>query len=177
VKPTLRLSITIATLACIVVLAGCSDAAPDESEESADPPAPQAETTQPADSPDVPESTNLLDELQAADYTEWTPAPGNESPVPAAGPHGDEVQILLDPIADEGLAAGGDQWPLDSIIAKDIFRQGELIQIAAMKKTADGWYWGEWDAQGRPIAEGIAVEPCEGCHADGTDGTLGVVLE
>ncbi len=97
-------------------------------------------------------------------YTGWTPAPGNESRVAAKGPHGDEVQILLDPTAEQGLASGGDRWPLGSIIAKDIFQDGKLVQIAAMKKTAKGWYWGEWDAQGKPVVEGLAAEPCEGCH-------------
>jgi hypothetical protein len=176
-KSGLRLLVTSATLTCVIALAGCGAAPTDEPVPSADPPAPQTETAQPGDSGDKPEPVNLLDELLAADYTKWSPAPGNESRVAAKGPHGDEVQILLDPAAEEALASGGDRWPLGSIIAKDIFRNDELIQIAAMKKTADGWYWGEWDAQGKPIAEGVAVEPCEGCHADGTDGTLGVMLK
>lgn len=176
-KPGLRHLITFATLTCVVTLVGCGAAPAEEPVPSTEPPASQTQTTQPNDPAEVPEPVNLLEELKAADYTGWTPAPGNESPVAAKGPHGDEVQILLDPTAEEGLASGSNQWPLSSIIAKDIFRNGELIQIAAMKKTADGWYWGEWDAQGNPIAEGIAVEPCEGCHASGTDGTLGVALK
>jgi hypothetical protein len=176
-KSGLRLVAASTTLAIVIALAGCGAAQTDEPAQGDDPPAPEAESSQPSEPDDVTEPANLLDEIQAADYTAWTPAPGNESPVPAQGPHGDEVQTLLDPTAEEGLASGGDQWPLDSVIAKDIFRDGELIQIAAMKKTADGWYWGEWDAEGDPIVEGIAVEPCEGCHADGTDGTLGVVLK
>lgn len=176
-KSALRLLVASAMLACFIVLAGCGAAATDEPVPSADLPAPQTGTAQPSDSAKVSKPVNLLDELKASDYTKWTPAPGNKSPVAAKGPHGDEVQILLDPTAEEGLAGGGDRWPLDSIIAKDIFRNGELIQIAAMKKTADGWYWGEWDARGKPIAEGLAAEPCEGCHAEGTDGTLGILLK
>ncbi len=176
-KSDLRLLVASATLACVLALAGCGAAPPDEQVPSADPPAPQTETTLSSDSAEVPKPVNLLDELKTSDYTKWTPAPGNESPVAAKGPHGDEVQILLDPTAEEGLAGGGDRWPMDSIIAKDIFRNGELIQVAAMKKTADGWYWGEWDAQGKPIAEGLAAEPCESCHVEGTDGTLGVLLK
>ena len=176
-KPGLRPLLVSATLICVIALAGCGAASPDEPAQSTEPPAPQTETNQPSDSADAQESVNLLDELKAAEYTKWAPAPGNESRVAAKGPHGDEVQILLDPTAEQGLALGGDEWPVGSIIAKDIYRGGKLIQIAAMKKTADGWYWGEWDAQGSPIAEGLAVEPCEGCHAGGTDGTLGVVLK
>ncbi|MDY0339964.1 MAG: hypothetical protein RBS17_01960 [Coriobacteriia bacterium] len=176
-KSSLRLLVSSATLTCVIVLAGCGAASPDESAQSPDLSASQTEASQPIDSADVSAPVDLLAEIKAADYTKWTPAPGNESRVAAKGPHGDEVQILLDPIAEEGLASSGDQWPLDSIVAKNIFRDGELVQIAAMKKTVEGWYWGEWDAQGKPIVEGVAVEPCEGCHADGTDGTLGVVLE
>lgn len=176
-KPGTRLLVTCAALACVLALAGCGASAPDESAQDPVRPEPQTETDQPDDPAESAEPTNLFDELKAADYQKWTPAPGNESKVAARGPHGDEVQIRLDPIAEQALAAGGDEWPLDSVIAKDIFRNGELIQIAAMKKTTDGWYWGEWDAQGEPIAEGIAVEPCESCHADGTDGTLGVILK
>ena len=175
-KSDLRLIIVSATLACAIALAGCGATPPNEPAQGAGTPAPQTETSQPSATADVSEPVNLLDELKAADYTQWKPAPGNESRVAAKGPHGDEVQILLDPTAEKGLASGG-EWPLDSIIAKDIFQDGELVQIAAMKKTADGWYWGEWDEQGTPIAEGVAVEPCEGCHASGTDGTLGVVLK
>ena len=121
-------------------------------------------------------SIDLYGEITAAAYTEWAPAPGYSTRQAAKG-HGDEVQILLDPTAEKSLAEGAAEWPVGALIAKDIYRAGELIQIAAMKKTDKGWYWGEWNAQGEPIVEGLAVEPCEGCHADGTDGTLGVTLE
>jgi hypothetical protein len=172
-----RLLVISAVLVCAIALTGCGSAAVDEPTQNGDRPATPAEPGQPTDSGAAPEPVDLFDELKATDYTKWAPAPGNESRVAAKGPHGDEVQILLGPIAREGLESGGDSWPLGSIIAKDIFRDGELVQIAAMKKTAEGWYWGEWDAQGDRIAEGLAVEPCEGCHASGTDGTLGVVLK
>lgn len=171
-----RFIVVAATLACVIALAGCGSAQSGDPAQGDDFSEQGTESGQPGEGVGVTEPSGLLDEIQAADYTMWTPAPGNESRMPARGPHGDEVQILIDPTAEEGLASGGAQWPLGSIIAKDIFRDGELIQIAAMKKTADGWYWGEWDSVGNPIVEGIAVEPCEGCHSDGTDGTLGVVL-
>ena len=173
-KSPTRYLILCAAVACMIGLTGCSAAVPNESADNVEQPAPQAQTT---DSAAASEPVNFFDDLKAAGYTQWTPAPGNESRVAAKGPHGDEVQILLDPTAEQGLASGGDRWPLGSIIAKDIFRDGKLVQIAAMKKTAKGWYWGEWDAQGKPVVEGLAVEPCEGCHKDGTDGTLGVALK
>ena len=173
-KSRLRIVFVSAALACLIALAGCGAAS---DEQVPDSPAPMTEPREPSGTAGAQEPFDLFDEITAADYTRWTPAPGNESRVVAKGPHGDEVQILLDPTAEKGLAAGGNRWPLNSVIAKDIYQNGALIQIAAMKKTADGWYWGEWDAQGRPVAEGLAVEPCEGCHAAGTDGTLGVVLK
>jgi len=172
----LRLAVLTAGLLCVIALVGCSAAPDDQADKNASPPAPQIEPTQPIQPPDEQEPESLLDEITGANYQQWAPAPGYESRVAAKGPHGDEVQILLDPTAAEGLAGGGDRWPQDSVIAKDVYQDGELIQIAAMKKTAEGWYWGEWDAQGEQIAEGLAVEPCQGCHANGTDGTLGVVL-
>ncbi len=156
----------MAAAALAIALAGCTASPPPQSEQDA-----------PAAQPQEQEVMSLFDELKAAEYTGWAPAPGYASPQPAKGPHGDQVQILLDPTAEQGLADGGGEWPIGAVIAKDIFQAGELVQIAAMKKTADGWYWGEWDPEGEPIAEGIAIEPCEGCHAAGTDGTLGVSLK
>lgn len=176
-KPSTGLLALSVILACAIALVGCGAAEPEVPTPSPVPSETQTETTPPTEPAEEPAPVDLLEEIKAADYARWTPAPGNENRVAAKGPHGDEVRILLDPTAEKGLASGGDRWPVDSIIAKDIYRDGELIQIAAMKKTADGWYWGEWDAQGKPIVEGVAAEPCEGCHAAGTDGTLGVVLE
>lgn len=175
-KSRVRLAFTSAALACVIVLAGCS-AASDDRSLPADGPAPVTESSQPSGSAEGQGTFDLFDEITTADYTRWTPAPGYESRVAAKGPHGDEVRILLDPTAKQGLAAGGGQWPMNSVIVKDIYQNGALVQIAAMKKTTDGWYWGEWDARGRPVVEGLAAEPCEGCHASGTDGTLGVALK
>ncbi len=175
-KSRLRIVVTSAALACVIAASGCGTAS-DEQSQLPDSPVPLTEPSEPSATAEGQEPLNLFDEITAADYTQWTPAPGNASRVVAKGPHGDEVQILLDPTAETALASGGGQWPLNSMIAKDIYQNGALVQIAAMKKTAGGWYWGEWDAQGKPIAEGLAAEPCEGCHASGTDGTLGVVLK
>lgn len=128
--------------------------------------------------PVEPAGTGLLGELQEAGYQDWRPAPGYEELQPAEGPHGDEVQTLLNPTAEQALAEGGSEWPVGTVIAKDIYRDGALIQIAAMKRVEEGWYWGEWNADGEPVIdEGLKAEPCESCHADGTDGTLGVTLE
>ncbi len=167
-----RLVVAVSVAACALAVAGCTASAP-----PAPAPAPTP-TPNPATSPPAQaEPAALFDEIKAAGYTSWKPAPGYETLQPAKGPHGEEVQVFLDPAAEKGLADGGAQWPMDAVIVKDIYQGGELIQIAAMKKTADGWYWGEWTAQGEPVAEGLAIEPCQSCHASGTDGTLSVQLK
>ncbi|MDZ4179748.1 MAG: hypothetical protein U1E29_11055 [Coriobacteriia bacterium] len=162
----MRAALLLSSAACLLLLAGCGT----------DTQAPPSQTSS-APPPEISESVDLYAEIIVAAYTEWAPAPGYSSRQSARGPHGEEVQIFIDPTAEETLAGGAAEWPTGAIIAKDIYRAGELIQIAAMKKTDGGWYWGEWDALGEPIAEGLRVEPCEGCHASGTDGTLGVTLE
>lgn len=159
-----RVACATLLIVMLTMLSGCGQdtQAPPTGQPAADAPASQAD---------------LFDELNQASYTQWAPAPGYETRQPAKGPHGDEVQILLSPAAEQALAGGGAEWPTDSVIAKDIYSGGELAQVAAMKKTAQGWYWGEWNADGTPVAEGLAIEPCEGCHAEGTDGTLGITLQ
>lgn len=132
-----------------------------------------------APSPQRPqvEPKKLYDQIIEGDYGSWEPAPGYKERQKARGPHGDQVQIFLDPIAEAALAAGESSWPVDAVIVKDIWRDGRLVQIAAMRKTADGWYWGEWDPEGEPSVEGLKAEPCNSCHARGSDGTLAVELE
>jgi hypothetical protein len=124
-----------------------------------------------------PAEEDLYGEIRELDYESWATAPGHQSRQKARGPHGDEVQVRLSPEAEDALADGVDVWPVGAVIVKDVYRDGALEQIAAMKKTNEGWYWGEWDSRGEPIAEGLRIDLCEGCHRRGTDGTLAVSLE
>lgn len=125
-----------------------------------------------------PQTTeDLYGEIRESGYESWAVAPGYETRQAARGPHGDEVQISLSPTAEEALAAAADGWPVGAVIVKDVFRDGNLEQIAAMKKTGEGWYWGEYDPQGEPIAEGLAINECESCHGQAPDGTLAVSLQ
>lgn len=165
----------LALALAVMAMTGCA-AEPERPQRPRTTPPAQVEDSPTAEPPQAPEPANLLDEITTAQYATWATAPGYESRQVARGPHGDQVQTFLNAAAEAGLAAGGAQWPNDSIIVKDVFRDGELIQIAVMKRTPDGWYWGEWEASGALIVEGLAVEPCQGCHAAGTDGTLGVDL-
>ncbi|MHB9003645.1 MAG: hypothetical protein ACYC6C_06215 [Coriobacteriia bacterium] len=171
----LRLTIAATILACGVALIGCSADSP-EPVERPETRAPSAEESTAADPAESGESVDLLAEITDAEYAVWAPAPGYESLRPAVGPHGDEVQIFLDPNAEDALEKGANVWPIDAIIVKDVYRDGELVEIAAMKKIPQGWYWGEWTADGDRVIEGLAAEPCQGCHSSGTDSTLAVDL-
>jgi len=160
-----RLTALVVIALLISLVAGCMQA-PERSE-----------TDETTSSAKPPAAVDLYAEISESDYESWTTAPGYQSRQKAQGPHGDEVQIRLSPSAEEALAEGAVEWPVGAMIVKDVFRDGDLEQIAAMKKTDEGWYWGEWDSQGEPIAEGLAIDACEGCHGRGTDGTLAVRLE
>jgi len=168
-----RTTVIALALALAVAAVGC--ASDPETQPSQPPP---AETTQqpPAEEPQSGE-LDLFDEINRESYSEWQPAPQYEVKQVAKGPHGEEVQIFLNPIAERAMADKSGEWPVGTIIAKDIYQDGELFQVAAMKKVDEGWYWGEWNVEGVPVAEGLAIQPCEGCHSDGTDGTLAVTLE
>lgn len=170
-----RLITAVTILALGLALAGCSADSP-ESVERPQPRTPSAEESPTAEPPATDDTEDLLAEITSAEYATWAPAPGYESLRPAAGPHGDQVQIFLDPNAEDALETSADAWPVDAIIVKDVYRDGELIEIAAMKKTPDGWYWGEWGEGGETVIEGLAAEPCQGCHSSGTDSTLAVDL-
>ncbi|PKQ30418.1 MAG: hypothetical protein CVT60_00120 [Actinobacteria bacterium HGW-Actinobacteria-10] len=180
---TALLRSTFATTLCLglIALTGCATDAPEQAvrpqplmpytEDS-----PSAEESPAVDPREEGESEDLLAEIADADYASWATAPGYESLRPAAGPHGDQVQIFLDPKAENALETGADEWPIDAMIVKDVYRDGELEDIAAMKKTSQGWYWGEWTADGETVVEGLEAEPCQGCHSAGTDSTMAVDL-
>ncbi|MDZ4169905.1 MAG: hypothetical protein U1E26_09675 [Coriobacteriia bacterium] len=175
-RPIALASVFIALLLALSV-GGCAP----EQEPAAPLPVAPAEAEPPETGQSLP--ADLYSRIES--YESWKPAPDFAEPAPAKGPHGEQVRIFLDPAAEDGYfkaaassASGGHTWPERSIIVKEILAGGEVIQLAAMEKTADGWYWGEWSAEGDPVVEeGVGTEPCEGCHSQGgTDGTLGVLL-
>lgn len=160
-----KTSMMIVLVLLMAVVAGCRQA-------------PERSTPEDATSGGQPPAeADLYGEIRESSYESWAAAPGYETNQAAKGPHGDEVQIRLSPAAEEALGAGAAEWPVGAVIVKDVYRDGNLEQIAAMKKTDDGWYWGEYDSQGETIVEGLAIDVCEGCHGKGTDGTLGVSLQ
>lgn len=128
-------------------------------------------------SPKEGDGGGLYQEITQDDYASWQTAPGYATPQPAQGPHGDETRIFLGPSAEAALSEGKPEWPVGAVIVKQVYVGGEIVQLAAMKKTDEGWYWGEWDTDGEAVVEGLEVQPCQGCHERGTDGTLAVTLK
>ncbi len=74
--------------------------------------------------------------------TQWDRAPGYEDRKPAAGPHGDAVEIFVNSnVADTLSTPGSMEWPDGSIIVKDVYRSDALEYVAVMQKRGDSWFW------------------------------------
>ena len=119
------------------------------------------------------EAQALWDRIQAEDYQNFARAPGYETTRPSAAPHGANVDIYVNEVVQNVLAAGEpiDAWPLGSLIVKDGFNtDGELEIVAVMDKRESGWFYAEWigldntdaDYSGQPAV-------CVNCHASGAD--------
>lgn len=161
----LVIALVIALTAALLSVLGCS----------AEPPAP----TTPPQSGDVapePSGSDFYAQVTGSGYRDWTPAPGYEQQQPARGPHGDTVQVFMNDVASAAVDGGVAEWPEGTLIVKDIYKAGSLSELAAMEKRSGAWYWAEWRADGQAVVEGEAAEPCQGCHASGTDGTLAISL-
>jgi len=111
----------------------------------------------------------LWAELQDADYRGWARAPGFPGLEPSATAHGDQVEIFINDTVVEALTRTGlKTWPEGSLIVKDGFKAGKPYIVAAMERREDGWFWAEWDPNGKVLFSG---EPrvCTKCHASGDD--------
>ncbi|MBX3246729.1 MAG: hypothetical protein KF901_06045 [Myxococcales bacterium] len=128
------------------------------------------------DDQDPERAAALWDRLVAERYTEWSRAPGYETPVPSRNAHGTEVILYLNDQAEEDLATPGlREWSDGALIVKDGFRRDRLWLIAAMEKRDGEWFWAEWKASGRTLYSG-APTLCTGCHAIGDDFVRGLFL-
>ena len=162
-SPWMRLALAAGMLAATMAVAGCA--------EGGEEPTPSPEAIPNGASEDT---GPLFGRIQADSYPNWRVAPGYQTPQPAEGPHGEQVQIFLNEPAATAREEAASSWPDGSIIVKDVFVDHSIDLIAAMEKRDGVWHWGEWTPEGQPTADGAEVEPCEGCHKSGTDGTLGV---
>jgi hypothetical protein len=121
------------------------------------------------DAPD--EATELLERVRDQDYTAWQRAPGFGSRTPSDAPHSDQVEIFVNDVVGDALAADEPltEWPEGSIIVKDGYTDdGELALIAVMAKRSTGWFWAEYDADDAPLYSGVP-DVCVDCHDSGSD--------
>jgi hypothetical protein len=124
------------------------------------------------DSPD--EAAELLERVRAEDYPSWQRAPGYEERTPSNAPHSDQVEMFVNDVVADALAADSvlTEWPEGSIIVKDGYTDdGELALIALMEKRADGWFWVEYDGDGEILYSGVP-DVCVDCHDSGSDFVL-----
>ena len=118
----------------------------------------------------------LLAQVRANDYRGWQRAPGYGQRRSTSAPHGEEVDIYVNPVVEAALRGGpASSWPEGSIIVKDGWEDSDLCIIAIMEKRADGWYWAEFDGDGDPDFSG-RPEVCTDCHEDGSDFVLAFPL-
>ncbi len=115
-------------------------------------------------------ASDLWTRLHDQGYQGWARAPGYEGRRPTNAPHGDEVEIFVNPVVVEALGASDpvSAWPVGAIIAKDGYEGGDLSVVAAMEKLEGGWFWAEWDADGESVYSGNP-DICTGCHESGAD--------
>src|SRR5262245_36675306 len=95
-----------------------------------------------------PEGARMLwERIHEEDYQSWQRAPGYESRVQSNAPHGDEVEIFLNPVIADVVfgTMAASEWPVGSLIVKNGY-EGELSLVAVMEKRDSGWYWAEYDA-------------------------------
>ncbi len=100
----------------------------------------------------------------------WRRAPGYEQRRASDAPHGDDVDIFVNPTIAAALDAkvAITSWPVGSVIVKEGFDGNDRELVAIMEKRADGWYWAEYDGSGDPLYSG-KPSICTECHASGAD--------
>jgi Cytochrome P460 len=123
------------------------------------------------DDQDPAGARELWRRITAEDYRSWQRAPGYETTRSSRAPHGNRVDIYVNEVVADALAAGEplDQWPEGALIVKDGFDDSDLDLVAAMEKRAVGWFWAEYDDEGDSIYSGTP-ELCTDCHDSGEDG-------
>jgi hypothetical protein len=121
-----------------------------------------------------PESAEALwDEIHADDYHAWDRAPGYAGRTASATVHGDEVEIFINDVVAEVLAAGDPlaAWPDGAVIVKDTFMGGEANLVVAMQKRGAEWFFAEYELDGEVVYSGDP-HACTRCHGDANDRVL-----
>jgi hypothetical protein len=116
--------------------------------------------------------------IQASNYQSWSRAPGYATRLPSNAPHGDSVEIFVNPVMQKVItdAVPVAEWPLDSWVIKAGYDgDDQLFLVASMEKRADGWFWAEYDEAGSASYSG-KPDLCIDCHSAGTDYTQAFAL-
>jgi hypothetical protein len=126
------------------------------------------------DNQDEPGARELWARLQGARYESWPRPPNYEGgPKPSFTAHADKVEIYLNPEIAKALAERkplpNNEWPRGSLVVKRGYTTGgKLVLVAAMDKRQDGWFFYEYDSDGKPIFSG-RPKLCVDCHEKGAD--------
>lgn len=123
------------------------------------------------------EADDIRDQLRDDDYREtYARAPGWEEPRQPSqrGPHGPFVDIYVNDVVEDAVAAGEalDRWPEGSLVVKDGWGDADGTDheyLAFMERRSDGWFWAEYDDDGRLVSAGLDDSTCAGCHEAGQD--------
>ncbi|MFO0611430.1 MAG: hypothetical protein U0414_02495 [Polyangiaceae bacterium] len=117
------------------------------------------------------EASALLAQVKADGYTMWARAPGFDSRKPSDAPHGDAVEIFVNPIVADALTSQQAiaAWPDGSIIVKDGYDdEGTHVLTSILEKRGAEWFWAEYDEDDEPVYSG-SPGVCRACHESGAD--------
>ena len=103
-------------------------------------------------------------------YKNWKLWPGTGELAPGKGPHGDLITIYVSDNALSAIEGKAGVMPENSTVVKEGHdSNGELKEVVVMHKVAgfdpkhNDWYWAEYDASGKVLAEGKELS-CYNCH-------------
>ncbi|CAN5534140.1 hypothetical protein BH09MYX1_BH09MYX1_64840 [soil metagenome] len=115
-------------------------------------------------------ASSLWAKIHTTDYHQFARAPGYPGKVASNGPHGDQVEIFVNPTLQAAIDAKMPltAWPDGSLIVKDGFKSGTFKLVAVMEKRAGAWYFAEYEADGTVDYSG-SPSLCVNCHSAGSD--------
>jgi len=98
-------------------------------------------------------------------YRAWRRAPQFPERKPSFTSHSDAVEIFVDPTMSAALDGPNvvRSWPVGSIIVKESYSGDARTLIAVMERRPDGWFWAEWDGDGKTLFSG-KPDVCINCH-------------
>jgi hypothetical protein len=121
---------------------------------------------------DDPDGARVLwDKINAAPgFRTWSRAPGYPSRRPSFTAHANAVEIFVSKEIEATLTTptpmATREWPVGSIIVKEGFSgvTGDSRRlVAVMEKRADGWFWAEYNDDGKAHYSGHP-SVCLDCH-------------